>query len=80
MSLGAWQTAPMKNTRRATATKPQLDLTLPVPESAAAATSTPQRSPRRPTRPCSRERAAWWFQQMRRAIEEGTRFDAPGVF
>jgi DNA-directed RNA polymerase subunit M/transcription elongation factor TFIIS len=80
MSLGAWQTAPMKNTRRASATKPQLDLTLPVPESTPAAPSTPQRSPRRPTRPCSRERAAWWFQQMRRAIEEGTRFDAPGVF
>lgn len=66
----------MKNTRRASVTKPQLDLTLPVPEP----TATPQRSPRRPTRPCSRERAAWWFQQMRRAIEEGTRFDAPGVF
>jgi DNA-directed RNA polymerase subunit M/transcription elongation factor TFIIS len=78
MSLGAWQTAPMKNTRRPSATKPQLDLTLPVPDPAAP--STPQRSTRRPTRPCSRERAAWWFQQMRRAIEEGTRFDAPGVF
>jgi len=70
----------MKNTRRTSATKPQLDLTLPVPEPAPAAPSAPQRSPRRPTRPCSRERAAWWFQQMRRAIEEGTRFDAPGVF
>ena len=76
MSLGGWQTAPMKNTRRTTATKPQLDLTLPVTE----VTATPQRSPRRPARACSRERANWWFQQMRRAIEEGTRFDAPGVF
>lgn len=80
MSLGGWHTAPMKNTRRPSAAKPQLDLTLPVTDPAPAAPSTPQRSTRRPTRPCSRERAAWWFQQMRRAIEDGTRFDAPGVF
>jgi len=26
------------------------------------------RPPRRTRRPCSRERALWWFQQMRRAI------------
>lgn len=28
------------------------------------------RPPRRTCRPCSRERALWWFQQMRRAIGE----------
>lgn len=26
------------------------------------------RSPHRALRPCSRERALWWFQQMRHAI------------
>lgn len=40
----------------------QLDLTLPVPA------AVPMRSRRAP-RPCTRERAAWWFRQMRRAID-----------
>ena len=40
----------------------QLDLTL-VSEPAA------RRAPRRP-RPCSRERARWWFAQMRRVVDE----------
>lgn len=30
---------------------------------------------RRTRRPCSRERALWWFEQMRRAIGDGT----PGI-
>lgn len=40
----------------------QLDLTL-VSEPAV------RRAPRRP-RPCSRERARWWFAQMRRVVDE----------
>jgi hypothetical protein len=28
----------------------------------------PSSQDHRPRRPCSRERAAWWFQQMRQAI------------
>ena len=40
---------------------------------------------RRPTRKkfppgCTRDRAQWWFAQMRRVVAEGQDFDAPGVF
>lgn len=31
-------------------------------------------------RPCSRKRADWWFDQMRRLVAEGREMDAPGVF
>lgn len=40
----------------------QLDLTLVSEPSV-------RRAPRRP-RPCSRERARWWFAQMRRVVDE----------
>jgi hypothetical protein len=35
-----------------------------------------RRSPRRNRsfRPCGRERAAWWFDQMRRIVETGADF------
>ena len=35
-----------------------------------------RRSPRRTRafRPCGRERAAWWFDQMRRIVETGADF------
>lgn len=48
---------------RRAACEDQMDLTLP-------AASAPVRR-RSGARPCSRERAAWWFAQMRRAVEEG---------
>jgi hypothetical protein len=35
---------------------------------------TPRRS--RNVRPCGRERAAWWFDQMRRIVETGADFCA----
>jgi hypothetical protein len=47
---------------RRAACEDQMDLTLP-------AVSAPVRR-RSGVRPCSRERAAWWFAQMRRAVEE----------
>ena len=33
-----------------------------------------------PRRPCSRERAEWWFNQMRRVVEDGRTVDVTGVF
>lgn len=44
-----------------------------------------ERSPvRRPVRsagaPCPRERAQWWFAQMRRVVASGEDFHATGVF
>lgn len=33
----------------------------------------------RQTRPCGRERAAWWFAQMRRVVAEGRDFPVAGV-
>jgi len=50
----------------------QLDFALPVPP------PVPRRE--RPVRPCSRARAQWWFDQMRRLIDEGRSVDTPGVF
>lgn len=37
-----------------------------------------RRIPRRtrPFRPCGRERAAWWFDQMRRIVDSGADFRA----
>ena len=35
--------------------------------------------PKRPIRPCTRARASWWFDQMRRVVDEGLDFRAPGV-
>lgn len=55
----------MKNRNRSSE-KPQLDLSLPSDPGNA-----PQRTRRAP-RPCSRERAEWWFRQMYRAIEGAT--------
>ena len=37
------------------------------------------RPPRRPRRPCNRERAEWWFQQMRRAIGDAGGTAAAGA-
>lgn len=51
----------------------QLDLVLAAP--------TPVfRRVTRPGRPCSRERARWWFNQMRQAVEEGRTVNVAGVF
>lgn len=61
--------APTTHRRRRAA---QLDFALPAPPPA------PRRE--RPVRPCSRARAQWWFDQMRRLIDEGRSVDAPGVF
>ena len=36
------------------------------------------RSNRR-ARPCSRARAAWWFQQMHAVVDQGVEINAPGV-
>ncbi|MSU31730.1 MAG: hypothetical protein EXS25_03525 [Pedosphaera sp.] len=33
----------------------------------------------RQVRPCERERAAWWFEQMRRVVAEGRDFPVAGV-
>jgi hypothetical protein len=52
----------------------QLDFTLPAPAPASA-----RRSARR-QRPCSQERAAWWFAQMRRVVEEGREVEVTGVW
>ena len=46
----------------------QLDFTLPTPP-----TTSSRRTSRR-QRPCSNERAAWWFDQMRRIVETGADF------
>jgi hypothetical protein len=46
-----------------TACGSQLDLAMPTPP--------PAVRRRLVVRPCSRERAAWWFEQMRRAVDEG---------
>ena len=64
MSDPLWQDEPMKNRNRSDS-KPQLDLTLAIDPGTSAGRS------RRPRKPCSRERAAWWFSQMYRAIEAG---------
>ena len=50
----------------------QLDLTLPT-------LPTPRRAARR-QRPCSRERAQWWFAQMRRVVDEGREVKVAGVW
>lgn len=65
MSDPLWQDVAMKNRNRSSE-KPQLDLSLPSDPGNA-----PQRTRRAP-RPCSRERAEWWFRQMYRAIEGAT--------
>lgn len=54
--------AESKRSRRAECGS-QLDFAIPTP---------PTQARRRVlVRPCSRERAAWWFAQMRRAVDEG---------
>lgn len=60
----------MKNDVR-TVRRDQLQLALPAAARPAAA---------RPPRPCQRHRADWWFRQMRRVIDEGIDFRAPGVY
>lgn len=49
----------------------QLALVLPLP-----ATSM---RPKRAARPCTRARARWWFDEMRRIVDEGLDFRATGV-
>ena len=53
------------NLRRRSRCSDQMDFTLPGP------VPTPIPATRRNVvpRPCSRERAAWWFEQMRRAVD-----------
>lgn len=52
----------------------QLDFALPAPA------PTGVRRSERPARPCSRERAQWWFRQMHQVIDEGRTVDVAGVF
>jgi hypothetical protein len=88
MSEGDRQTPGMKNgtatesfvrnppTLRRRRCESQLDFALATPPLEAA-------SPRRPERlirPCSRERAQWWFNQMRQVVDEGRTVDVAGVF
>ena len=43
----------------------------------------PERRPMRrarPARACGRDRAAWWFDQMRRVVDEGRDFPVGGVW
>lgn len=51
----------------------QLDFPLPLP------TVPPVRKVTA-VRPCSRERAQWWFDQMRLAVDEGRTVEVAGVF
>lgn len=52
----------------------QLDFSLANP------TPRNRRRPGSPRRACSRERAEWWFNQMRRVVEDGRTVDVTGVF
>jgi hypothetical protein len=52
----------------------QLDFTLPAEPPA------PRRSLAPGARPCSRERARWWFNQMRQVVDEGRTVEVAGVF
>lgn len=86
MSESTGKTAGMKNeatlsgpgaVRRSSRRRPteaQLDFTLP------AETAAPRRSVAPGARPCSRERARWWFNQMRQVVEEGRTVEVAGVF
>jgi hypothetical protein len=81
MSEFTGKTAGMKNeatlsgsgaVRRSSRRRPveaQLDFTLP---------AEPPAPPG--ARPCSRERARWWFNQMRQVVEEGRTVEVAGVF
>ena len=51
----------------------QLDFTLPFLPASGRRTSRRQR-------PCSSERAAWWFDQMRRVVDEGRDVEVTGVW
>ncbi len=62
-------TVPMKSGPQDS--QPQLALTLPLPPS-------PGRG-RRGHRPCTRARARWWFDEMRRIVEAGLDFPHPGL-
>ncbi len=53
----------------------QLDFALPASPARVRRANTPAGA-----RPCSRKRADWWFDQMRRLVAEGREMDAPGVF
>ncbi len=61
----------MKNQMPAPLSEQQL--AFPLPECARPARI------KRAMRPCSRARASWWFDQMRRVVDEGLDFRAPGV-
>ena len=63
------QPARMKTDERAPQ-RQQLNFALPAP---------PPVAPRQP-RPCTRARADWWLRQMRRVVDEGLDYRAPGVF
>ena len=67
---------PVRNAspRRQRGCDSQLDFALPAPS------PIPPRRFERPARPCSRERAQWWFRQMRQVVEEGRTVDVAGVF
>ena len=52
----------------------QLDFTL------TAETVTSRRSTAPGSRACSRERARWWFNQMRQVVDEGRTVNVAGVF
>lgn len=65
MDSGAHRMARVAGARRSPRVDcgPQLDLAMPAPP--------PAVRRRQMVRPCSRERAAWWFDQMRRAVDGG---------
>ena len=85
MSHPIWKDVGMKNELPFTQPAPapsrreirpaQLDFTLATPPP----TTTSRRTSRR-QRPCSNERAAWWFDQMRRVVDEGRDVEVTGVW
>ena len=71
MSNPACEAGRMKNAVSASSGEQQLAFPLPeVPRAIRA---------KRAVRPCTRARASWWFDQMRRVVDEGLDYRAPGV-
>ncbi len=57
--------------RRRSRCSDQLDFALPTALPSALPSPVHPARRRVVQRPCSRERAAWWFEQMRRAVDQG---------
>jgi hypothetical protein len=58
-----------RNSRRSNAA-PASQLALPLPRPTL----------RRMGKPCPKERAAWWFDQMRKVVQEELVYEIPGQF